>query len=268
MDPSNSGATTGKRALLHASLRSLESVAVAYSGGVDSTLLLHAAVQALGPEKVIAVHAVSCLNGSRQRHQALSLFRAVFADKVELRQIAVEPLAWEEFVANTDRRCYFCKKRLYRRFITEFSTCCRRQLVDGTNADDMLQHRPGIQAIRELQVRTPLLDAGLNKAEIRSLAHQAGLPNYAQLANSCLATRIETGRRIEADLLQRIDQAEDFLQRSGFPGSRFRLVQKGIHLELRYSDVERFRHGDIRRAFQACVADLGFGFNLINITGR
>ncbi|MBB5346537.1 ATP-dependent sacrificial sulfur transferase LarE [Desulfoprunum benzoelyticum] len=254
--------------MLHASFRKLERVAVAYSGGVDSTLLLHAAVQALGPDQVIAVHAVSCLNGRRQREQAQALFRSVFPTGVELRQIAVEPLAWEEFVANTDQRCYFCKKRLYRRFTAEFSADPGCRLVDGTNADDVLQHRPGMQAIRELQVMTPLLDAGLNKSEIRSLAQQAGLPNHAQPANSCLATRIGTGRKIEADLLQRIDQAEDFLQRAGFPGSRFRLVENGIHLELCYSDVERFHRGDIRRVFQSYVADLGFCFDFIKIAGR
>lgn len=268
MDLNNSWSAAAKLAALHAALKKLERVAVAYSGGVDSTLLLHAAVQALGPQHVIAVHAVSCLNGSAQRQQALSLFRAIFSDTVDLRQIAVAPLAWEEFVENTEQRCYFCKKRLYQRFSAEFATGLRRQLVDGTNADDVLQHRPGMQAIRELQVVTPLLEAGLTKSDIRLLARQAGLPNHAQPANSCLATRIETGRRIEAEMLQRIDQAEEFLHRSGFPGSRFRLIQNGVHLEIRHEDMERFRREDVRSAFQAYVSGLGYGFNSLNITGR
>ena len=264
----NSGLMTGKLALLHASLRKLERVAVAYSGGVDSTLLLHAAVQALGPDRVVAVHAVSCLTGAIQREQALSLFSSLFSDGVELRRITVDPLGWEEFVENTDQRCYFCKKRLYRRFSDEFSEDTARRLLDGTNADDVLQHRPGMQAIRELEVMTPLLDAGLSKAEIRTLARQAGLPNHDQPANSCLATRIETGRRIEAGLLQQIYQAEVFLHRSGFPGSRFRPVRNDIHLEIRHEDMERFHREDIRRAFQTYVSDLGYGFNSINVTSR
>ncbi|MGB5230825.1 MAG: ATP-dependent sacrificial sulfur transferase LarE [Desulfoprunum sp.] len=268
MDLNSSGLMTGKLALLHASLRKLERVAVAYSGGVDSTLLLHAAVQALGPDRVIAVHAVSCLNGAIQREQALALFGTLFPDGVELRRITVDPLGWEEFVENTDQRCYFCKKRLYRRFSDEFSEDTARRLLDGTNADDVLQHRPGIQAIRELEVMTPLLDAGLSKMDIRLLAQQAGLPNHALPANSCLATRVGSGRRIEARLLQHIDMAEAFLHRSGYPGSRFRLVQNDIHLEIRHEEMERFQREDIRSAFQTYVSDLGYGFNFNNVTCR
>jgi PP-loop superfamily ATP-utilizing enzyme len=100
------------------------------------------------------------------------------------------------------------------------------------------------------------------------LAQQAGLPNHALPANSCLATRVGSGRRIEARLLQHIDMAEAFLHRSGYPGSRFRLVQNDIHLEIRHEEMERFQREDIRSAFQTYVSDLGYGFNFNNVTCR
>lgn len=268
MDHRSSEALAKKITHLHTVLKGLEKVAVAYSGGVDSTLLLYFSVQALGPENVLAFHGVSCLTGASRQAKAESFFRALFQKRLELRGIPVDPLTWQGVTENSNRRCYYCKRGLYQKFLSELVNHAGWHLADGTNVDDLKQYRPGFEAIHELHVATPLLAAGLTKAEIRFLAGKAGLPNHAEPSDSCLATRIETGMRITARLLERIEQAEAVLDKAGFRGTRFRIVRDCVHLEIQEQDMEHFCRKDIRVLVQQCADELAFGKVFLNVTGR
>ncbi len=218
-----------KLARLQELLQAYGKVAVAFSGGVDSTLLLRVACDTLRPENVTALHAVSSLIPEQDLLKAKALVTGPEGIGCPYRAVQVFPLHWPEFVVNSEQRCYCCKKKIYSAFHEEIREdghsvtpeCSRRfaYLLDGTHIDDLQEHRPGLQAIRELSVETPLAQAGLNKLEIRSLAKNMGLPNWNQPSNSCLATRIPFHQKITLPLLERIAKAEQFLQNRGFMGA-------------------------------------------------
>ena len=268
MDHSSGEGLAKKLCHLSSTLKGLEKIAIAYSGGVDSTLLLYYSVQILGAENVLALYGESCLTGPRRQVKAESFFRAAFQQRLELRRIPVDPLAWQGVTENTNRRCYYCKRGLYQRFLSEIVTLQGWHLADGTNVDDSTQYRPGTEAIRELRVATPLLAAGLTKDEIRFLAGNAGLPNHAEPSDSCLATRIEAGIRITPHLLGRIELAESVLDTAGFSGTRFRIARDCVHLEIREQDMERFCCRDTRSLIQQCADDLDLGRVFLSVTGR
>lgn len=257
-----------KLTLLHDSLRRMDRVAVAYSGGIDSSFLLHSACEALGKGNIVALHAVSSLAGDVQRENAQRVFEQAFSGRAEYYEVQVDPLSWPDFTANADNRCYLCKSRLYRMFIDEMTSLRCHFLLDGTNRDDLGQIRPGLRAIRELGVRTPLADAGLSKREIRLSAKEANLPNYASPANSCLATRVATGTVIRRELLERIEKAENFLEKLGFSGTRVRPFRGFVLIDLLSEDVERFCLLKNREVIQDFFNDCQLGSAFIHIVGR
>lgn len=212
-----------KLAHLQGLLRLYPRIAIAFSGGVDSTFLLRVACDTLGPTKVTALHAVSCLVPELDTIKAERLVNGQGGIGCLYRAVKVYPLRWRDFVANSEQRCYFCKKRLYRILQNELQQHENpHPLLDGTNSNDLLAHRPGLSAIRELSVATPLAQAQLGKDDIRSLARQMGLSNWNQPSNSCLATRIPLHHKITKPLLRRIAKAEEFLQDKGYAGCRVR----------------------------------------------
>ncbi len=253
---------------LHDILQDMGRVTVAFSGGIDSSFLLHSACRALGAEKVAAFQAVSCLTSRTQREKAGAIIRQLFADLGQYREVEVDPLSWPEVCANTGARCYFCKSRLYRLFQAEIEVGQGGLLLDGTQADDLKQERPGLRAIRELGVRTPLLEAGLTKEEIRTAAREAGLPHHDRPADSCLATRIAPGREIVQTLLEVIEKAEEFLESLGFSGTRVRPLDGFSHIEIGSEDMARFSLPENRLAVQHHFTGLGLGEVFLKITGR
>lgn len=244
-----------------------ERVAVAYSGGVDSTLTLSAAVIALGGNGVLPLYAVSPLSSAA----AVAGARSVFAENypsAALREIPVDPLLWPGFVHNGEDRCYVCKKQLYTIFKEIMASEGYAVLVDGTNRDDLQEQRPGLKALRELQVVTPLADMGLTKHEVRLLAMQAGLSNWDLPSNSCLATRVEHGRPIVEQTLRTIEKAETFLCERGYLGCRVRPREGFVVIEVQEKDVASFAEDGNRRAVRAYFQGLMAGPIMLNLTGK
>lgn len=226
-----------KLALLVNSLHQFKKVAVAFSGGIDSTLLLYAAKKALGKGNVIALTLLSPIVPSYNAENCRNVFRKHFFDEVEFRGVFADPLKWGKFVDNGLERCYFCKKEMYTILISEMKKDGYQVLLDGTNADDIKEDRPGLKAVQELDVQTPLLNAGLSKLVIRDIAKSVGLINYDLPSNSCLATRVPLGTKIDKEILDRIDKAESFLLDAGFPGCRVKPYGSYAVIEIQAVDM-------------------------------
>lgn len=247
-------------------LRSFESVGVAFSGGVDSSLLLFAAGETLGKNKVTAYHGRSALNSYETGIE--DFFLENFQHIAHLKVIDLQPLTWPEFVSNDSRRCYFCKKKTYQHFFEELERDGKTTLIDGTNVDDLGEDRPGLAVISEFNVKTPLADALFNKKEIRFLARTFGLPNHDQSANSCLATRIQSTREIYSEDLEKVKIMEESLKEMDFYGSRARPQGEKVIIEIREQDYRKFIQKNNRIEFSKLCASLGFTKVLLDTKGR
>jgi len=214
-------------------------VAVAYSGGVDSTLMAYAACEALGPERVIILHATSCFLAAGTSSDARLLVEREISSNVEYRELTLSPLLLPQIKRNKQDRCYQCKKYIYEQLYHEISASGISVLLDGTNIDDLSEDRPGFRVIKELGVKTPYLEAGYHKDDIRNTAKFLRLSNCNAPSNSCLATRTERDVEITEHQLENIDSMERYLLDKGYQGCRVRINGKMIIIELRENDLTR-----------------------------
>ncbi len=244
-------------------LKPLPSLAVAFSGGVDSTLLLSVAVEALG-NRVLAVTAMSPIHAQREIRNAVDLAGRLGCRHLLLRGTEMEQ---SEFLSNPDERCYICKQGLLRQIRSEAALRGFDHLAHGANHDDRGDYRPGMRAAEEMGVLAPLAAAGLTKKTIRQLARERGLPNWDRPAMACLATRIPHHTPITPALLERIEKAEECLQQLGFHASRVRCHGEIARIECRGADIARLPEPAIRSQIIHQFKTIGFKFITLDLEG-
>lgn len=256
------GDGTPGRHRLYAILRDYGSVCVGYSGGVDSVYLAQAAVEVLGRERALAVTGRSAAYPDVQRAVALECARRIGIPHLE---IETDELADPNYVANGEDRCYHCKTELWTRLRALADRLGYAVVVDGSNADDAHDHRPGMRAARELGVRSPLLEAGLTKSEIRALSRAADLPTWDQPASPCLSSRLPYGITVTPRRLRQIESAERVLREHGF--REFRVRHHGDVARIETSPAERARAIALATELNGEVRALGFGAVVLDVEG-
>lgn len=221
---------------LKSALRSVHRAVVAYSGGVDSTLVAKVARDVLGAENVLAAIAVSPSFGEDEERSAVRTLAEIEVPYVKIQTDEVDD---PRYAANPANRCYFCKEHVYGALAEAARAKGFEVVVDGFNADDTGDFRPGRKAGRELGVRSPLNEAGLTKDEIRDLAKYLGLSNWSKPAMACLSSRVEYGTPITAQILNQVDRAEQALRRLGFDDLRIRHHDKVARIEVDPDAIDR-----------------------------
>jgi pyridinium-3,5-biscarboxylic acid mononucleotide sulfurtransferase len=247
---------------LHAILRECGSICIGYSGGVDSVFLAKTARDVLGPEKMLAVIGVSASFPEVQRKMAVQCARDF---DIPYHGLATDEMDDPNYVANPNNRCYFCKSELWSK-LTDFAAAHGLAVVaDGTNADDVGEHRPGMRAAGEYAIRSPLLEAGLTKAEIRKLSHAAGLPTWDMPSAPCLSSRIAYGVSVTRARLEQVETAEARLRELGF--REFRVRHHGTVARLEFARPEMHRAVEEASDIYDRLSDLGFERILFDVEG-
>ena len=244
-------------------LRSLNSVAVAFSSGVDSTFLLKAAKEALG-DQIIAVTAQSCSFPQRELKEAIA-----FCEKEGIRHFICksEELEIEGFAQNPKNRCYLCKKELFEKIKKLAAEQGIENIIEGSNMDDNGDYRPGLQAVAELEVKSPLRHCNLNKNEIRLLSKKLGLPTWEKQSFACLSSRFVYGETISEEKLTMVDKAEQLLLDLGFHQVRVRIHGTIARIEVLPNEFPQLIQEKNRARITQSLYQYGFTYVTMDLQG-
>jgi uncharacterized protein len=242
-------------------IKTFDRVAVAFSGGTDSTLLLAASMEALeGRVMGISIHAPYTPRQDFEESKRI-------AEWLGVHHLVIDVDTPPEIKGNPENRCYLCKKNLFGKIIQAAAEEGYQTVFDGTNVDDRSDHRPGMKALEEMKVVSPLREAGLGKEMIRSMARSMGLPNWDKPANACLLTRIPHHVNFTDHDLERIDLAENFIRGLGFRSVRVRMHSRLARLELPPDELATITKPEQAGKITSYLKTLGFEFITLDLQG-
>lgn len=245
-------------------IRQYSKVAVAFSGGVDSSFLLKVASDAIGPENVIAITLKAAVNPEREVADAIEL-----AELAGVRHIVIpmDVMSIPGFTENPPDRCYICKKAIFERIMEEAGNYDIYVIFDGTNADDENDYRPGMKALKELGVISPLKACGMGKAEIRQLSMKLGMGTWNKPSMACLASRVPYNEPITEEKLRMVGKAEALLQVMGFIQFRVRCHGNIARIEIAPEEMEKALDINVMKNINDRLKNIGFHYVTLDMQG-
>ena len=244
-------------------LKQMKKVAIAYSGGVDSNFLMKVAKDTLG-DNVLAITISAMMHSSREIEEALNYAKEYGVNHVLYK---VDNIESDEFIENGPLRCYYCKKVVFNKIKEIASKHNIEYILDGTNLSDLDDYRPGLKALEELNIVSPLKNSKLTKDEIRVLSKELNLATYKKPSFSCLATRIPVGHQITNEKLRMVEQGENFLQDNNFTQYRVRMHDNIARIEVDKKEICKFYDDDMINKVNSKFKEIGFKFVTLDLNG-
>ena len=255
--------STLKEQRLREIFRELGSVIVAYSGGVDSSYVAYIANAELGPRAIC----VTGQSASLPSYQQAEIDRVISEFGFHHETIQTDELENPNYRANNADRCYFCKDELYSKLETLAESRRIEYIVDGSTTDDLHDFRPGRQAAKQHAVRSPLIEVGMSKAEVREFSRRVGLPTWDKPASPCLSSRIAYGTTVTIERLSKVDRGEEILREFGFREFRVRHHDTLVRLEIAPAELDRALRRDVIEQLAARFRELGFKYVTLDLQG-